>query len=123
MAISTLMAAGGQSRTSRHWLNAFYALVTPLGVLAFYLGMSQFAESNAVVLGSALGFCAGTFLCIACSDLLPELQFHSHDRLWLSLALLAGLAVAIVILLFESESSGHSHGVHHSERFRIELRC
>ena len=43
--------------------------------------------------GVALAFSAGTFLCIALSDLLPELQFHSHDRLKLSLALLAGFGL------------------------------
>ena len=41
----------------------------------------------------ALAFSAGTFLCIALSDLLPELQFHSHDRLPLSAALLTGFAL------------------------------
>ena len=41
----------------------------------------------------ALAFSAGTFLCIALSDLLPELQFHSHDRLKLSVALLTGFAL------------------------------
>jgi zinc and cadmium transporter len=54
-----------------------------------------------VFLGCALAFCAGTFLCISCSDLLPELQFHSHDRFKLSVALLAGLGVAIAIGLVE----------------------
>jgi zinc and cadmium transporter len=109
MAISTLMAAGGQSRGARQWLNVLFALVAPLGILLFYFGAGQFAEANAVILGSALGFCAGTFLCIACSDLLPELQFHSHDRLWLSLALLAGLGVAILILQFETSEPGPPH--------------
>lgn len=110
MAISTLMAAGGQSRKARHWMNVLYAFVTPLGVLGFYLGLSELAESNVTVLGCALGFCAGTFLCISCSDLLPELQFHSHDRIWLSLALLGGLAVAIAILFAETGGPDqHSH--------------
>ena len=40
-----------------------------------------------------LAFSAGTFLCIALSDLLPELQFHSHDRLKLSIALLLGVGL------------------------------
>jgi zinc and cadmium transporter len=97
MAVSTLMAAGGSSRFSRQVLNAFFALATPVGVVLFYFGATQVAESNAVFLGCALAFCAGTFLCIACSDLLPELQFHSHDRFKLSAALLAGLAVAVII--------------------------
>jgi zinc and cadmium transporter len=58
-----------------------------------------------VFLGCALAFCAGTFLCISCSDLLPELQFHSHDRLKLSVALLAGLGVAILIGVIEEASA------------------
>jgi len=97
MAVSTLMAASGCSRFARHLLNGFFALVTPLGAVLFYVGASQFAGANPAFLGGALAFCAGTFLCIACADLLPELQFHSHDRLKLSLALAAGLGIAILI--------------------------
>jgi zinc and cadmium transporter len=102
MAVSTLMAAGGKSRLSRHVLNGLFALASPLGAALFYLGASQFAGGGAPVLGYALAFCAGSFLCIASSDLLPELQFHSHDRFKLSAALLAGLAVAVVIGLCET---------------------
>jgi zinc and cadmium transporter len=105
MAVSTLMAAGGSSRASRQLLNLFFSLATPLGVVLFYFGASQFAGSNGVFLGCALAFCAGTFLCISCSDLLPELQFHSHDRLKLSVALLAGLGVAILIGVIEEASA------------------
>jgi zinc and cadmium transporter len=100
MAVSTLMAAGGSSRFSRHVLNGLFALASPLGAALFYLGASHFA-ANTPLLGYALAFCAGTFLCIASSDLLPELQFHSHDRFKLSFALLAGLAVAVIIGQFE----------------------
>jgi zinc and cadmium transporter len=97
LAISTLMTASGSSRFSRHLLNSLFSLVSPIGAALFYFGASRFADSNAVLLGSALAFCAGTFLCIASSDLLPELQFHSHDRFKLSVALLAGIAVAVII--------------------------
>jgi zinc and cadmium transporter len=45
----------------------------------------------------ALAFSAGTFVCISLSDLLPELQFHDHDRVKLSAALLAGLALAVAV--------------------------
>jgi zinc and cadmium transporter len=110
MAVSTLMAVGGSSRFSRQLLNGLFALVTPLGAALFYLGASHFAESNTVFLGCALAFCGGTFLCIACSDLLPELQFHSHDRVKLSVALLAGLAVSVLIGQFET--TGHEHHQH-----------
>jgi zinc and cadmium transporter len=105
MAVSALMTAGGSSRFSRHVLNALFALVSPVGAALFYLGASRFADTNAVFLGCALAFCAGTFLCIASSDLLPELQFHSHDRLKLSVALLAGLTVAVLIKQFEAATN------------------
>jgi zinc and cadmium transporter len=97
MAVSTLMTAGGSSRFSRQLLNALFSLATPLGAALFYLGANHLAGSNQVFLGCALAFCAGTFLCIASSDLLPELQFHSHDRLKLSVALLLGVGVAVLI--------------------------
>ncbi len=76
--------------------------MSPVGAALFYFGASQFAGSDAAFLGCALAFCAGTFLCIASSDLLPELQFHSHDRFKLSAALLAGLTVAVLIKYFEA---------------------
>jgi zinc and cadmium transporter len=105
LAISTLMTASGSSRFSRHLLNVFFSLVSPAGAILFYFGASHFADSNGVLLGCALAFCTGTFLCIASSDLLPELQFHSHDRFKLSVALLAGLAVAVAIKHFESDQN------------------
>jgi zinc and cadmium transporter len=111
MTVSTLMAASGCSRFARHVLNVLFALVTPLGAVLFYAGASHFFASNPAVLGGALAFCAGTFLCIACADLLPELQFHSHDRLKLSLALAAGLAVAVLIGVFETSGHDYHHGV------------
>lgn len=101
MTVLTLMAAGGSSRFSRHLLNALFSLATPLGVVLVYVSANHIASSNQAFLGCALGFCAGTFLCIASSDLLPELQFHSHDRLKLSIALLLGVGIAIVIRLIE----------------------
>jgi zinc and cadmium transporter len=107
MAIGTLMAAGGGSRTARHVVNFLFALAIPLGILVFYLGASEFAAPGHHFLGTALAFTAGTFLCIAASDLLPELQFHSHDRVKLSVALVCGLFLAALIGQFESEAHGH----------------
>jgi zinc and cadmium transporter len=103
LAISTLMTASGSSRFSRHLLNWLFALVSPAGAVLFYFGASHFADSNGVLLGCALAFCTGTFLCIASADLLPELQFHSHDRFKLSVALLLGLSVAVIIKHFEAD--------------------
>ena len=100
LAITTLMTAGGATRSARRWVNVAFALVTPLGALLFYAGAGQWTALHPELLGYALAFCAGTFLCIACADLLPELQFHSHDRGKLSVALIAGVVVAILITRF-----------------------
>ena len=97
MAVSTLMHAGGKSKFSRHVLNGLFALASPLGAALFYFGAGQFADPHGAVLGCSLAFCSGSFLCIASSDLLPELQFHSHDRFKLSVMLVLGLTVAILI--------------------------
>ncbi|HOW64891.1 MAG TPA: ZIP family metal transporter [Candidatus Paceibacterota bacterium] len=110
MAISTLMTAEGCSRSLRQLINVLFALVTPVGALLFFYGVDYFAGTNAILQGNALAFCAGTFLCIACADLLPELQFHSHDRLKLSLALLTGLALAVALGYFgHPDHEAHPH--------------
>ena len=94
MTIGTVMAVGHRSRRARHLVNAAFGLVVPLGVALFFLGVGGGDEPTPRLLSSALAFSAGTFLCISLSDLLPELQFHQHDRIKLSMALLVGLAVA-----------------------------
>ena len=81
MAISTLMTAGGKSKYTCHLVNGLFALAIPLGVVLFFLGMNEPGAENNAILGATLAFAAGTFLCIATSDLLPEIQFHAHDRI------------------------------------------
>jgi zinc and cadmium transporter len=111
LTIGTMMAASGESARSRHLFNAAYALVTPLGIALFYwlatLGGSQFG------LGQTLGFAAGAFICIATGDLLPELQFHRHDRSALSMSLLAGIALAWGTVFLEESGHDHFHGRSH----------
>lgn len=109
LAITTLMAAGGTAGMLRHLVNVAFALVTPVGALLFYLGVDLAEAQHAPWLGAALAFCAGTFLSIACADLLPELQFHRHDRIKLTVALLAGLAVALLIVKVGHEPHAHDH--------------
>jgi len=99
MTISMLMGRSGWSLPWRHTINGLFSLAIPVGVLVFYFGLmpDQFstnAASEQWYIACALAFSAGTFLCISLSDLLPELQFHRHDRVKLSAALLFGLAVA-----------------------------
>ena len=92
-----------------HAVNAVFALVVPLGAAALWFGVSK---DGASLLPLALAFSAGTFLCIATSDVLPELQFHRHDRIGLSAALLLGLGLAAGIARIESsvaQSHDHAH--------------
>jgi zinc and cadmium transporter len=111
LTIGTLMAADHRSAALRHLFNALYALVTPLGAILFY-PMSTEVSSPDNGLGQALAFAAGAFVCIATSDLLPELQFHRHDRAALSIALLAGIALAWGTVLLEGGHEHDSHGGH-----------
>ena len=106
MTIAMLMAKGGWSPQARCVVNALFSLAIPLGVALFYLGAmsGHTTDANALV-GHALAFSAGVFFCISMSDLLPELQFHHHDRLKLSAALLLGLALAYAACRLES----HNH--------------
>jgi zinc and cadmium transporter len=99
MTISMLMGRSGWSLPWRHTINGLFSLAIPVGVLVFYFGLisdpfGASAASQQWWIACALAFSAGTFLCISLSDLLPELQFHRHDRVKLSAALLFGLAVA-----------------------------
>ena len=48
------------------------------------------------------------FLCIALADLLPEIQFHRHDRVKLTTALLAGILFAYGIGLVHPHASQHT---------------
>jgi len=100
LAITSLMAAGGWPLRTRRIVNVGFALICPLGAALFVTGAGSHA-----VLGGALAFAAGAFLCISLGDLLPELQFHRHDRLKLSLALLLGVAIAYAVTFLE-------HGMH-----------
>ncbi|MFH1920823.1 MAG: ZIP family metal transporter [Planctomycetota bacterium] len=108
MTISTLMTVGAWSAAVRHLVNGLFALMIPLGVVLFQFGLGQVHEGGNVV-AYALAFSAGTFLCISMSDLLPELQFHAHDRASLSIALILGLSIAWGIGLFEAGGHGHEH--------------
>ena len=66
----------------------------------FLLGIGRLGPEAAVACtAAALAFSGGTFLCIALSDLLPELQFHAHDRTKLSVALLAGFLLMLLTAL------------------------
>lgn len=113
MSISTLMAAGGWSMKARTWVNFVFAMMCPLGAYIVYLGAGQLEDNYSLVIGSALAFSAGAFICISLSDLLPEIQFHSHDRGKLTMALLLGVISAYGIGIMEPEGNHSINDQHH----------
>lgn len=107
LSITSLMAAGGWSQQARLYVNAGFALLCPLGTILFFFGAGRLGPLEQVCIGAALCFSAGVFLCISLGDLLPELHFHSHDQIPLSLALLAGLILAWAIGFVEPQHAHH----------------
>jgi zinc and cadmium transporter len=105
LTITALMLESGTRRRQAHLVNLAFALMIPAGVVLFWAGTRGFLPvSFGAWTAAALAFSAGTFLCIALSDLLPELQFHSHDRVPMSVALLAGFALMAGTALAEPGS-------------------
>jgi zinc and cadmium transporter len=78
-------------------VNIAFALMCPIGAIFFFAGVQGLGEMRGTVVGWALGFAAGVFLCISLADILPELQFHQHDRVKLSSWLLLGVGLAYAI--------------------------
>ena len=110
LSITTVMASGGWSRSARMVASALFAMMCPLGAFTFFFSLSYMGGVQETVLGFALGFSAGVFLCISLGDILPELQFHRHDRLKLSVALLLGVLLAFAVGLMEPRHDHATHG-------------
>lgn len=129
LSITSVMAADGWSTRAQTLANLIFAAMCPLGAGLFLLSLDRFHASQETILGCALAFSAGAFLCISLSDLLPEIQFHSHDRLGLSTMLLFGVVSGYGVSRLESHDhhgsspapsathskhGGHDHS-HHDE--------
>ena len=108
--VLSLFNRAGFSKKTRFLMNLAFALLCPLVVVISYLsGLALEEHFSQAYVGLLLAFAAGAFLCIALSDLLPEVQFHSHDRGWLATALLLGLMVSFGLFYFEVLVGGHHH--------------
>lgn len=114
LSILTVMQAGGWSESWKRAVNYGFAAMCPLGVALFLVGVQFSAGRLPWVLSGSLAFSAGVFLCVALADLLPELRFHSHDRLKLSAMLLLGVFCAFAVGWLEPEHAHHGHGHGHS---------
>ncbi len=120
MSITTVMQSSGWSRRQVMLWSLLFAAMCPLGAALGHTGLVGTSSYPQGLLGTTLAFSAGMFLCIALSDILPELQFHAHDRWPLSLALLAGVILAFGLTWLEPaewhqwpipQGSDHSHAV------------
>jgi zinc and cadmium transporter len=119
LAISTVLSRKGVSRQKLLVVQACFACMVPIGAAAFLLARQVLQDNLASQLtGAALAFSAGTFLFIALSDLLPEVQFHQHDRIPLFLALILGVGFMGLVAYLEPHGEtkpepGHSQGEGH----------
>lgn len=100
LTITALMRKEHWHPRSQRIVNIGFGLMCPIGALAFLFGVQTVTNSE-LVLGAALVFSAGVFLCISLSDLLPEVQFHSHDKGKLTVLLLLGILLAYAITAIE----------------------
>ncbi len=107
LAVSMMLSHRGVSRFKVLLVQLGFATMVPVGAFLFVLTRGAIeAQLQTQLVGAALAFSAGTFLFIALSDLLPEVQFHRHDRGKLFAALLAGVALMGMIALLDP----HDHG-------------
>ena len=103
MSITGMMMQQGWSATAQTGVNLAYAAICPLGAAVLLVGVT---DPGGIEIAVALAVSAGVFVCIALSDLLPEMEFHTHDRVSLTAALLIGVAAAAALGWIEP---GHGH--------------
>ena len=97
LSITGTMRAAGFGTHRRILANVLFSLVCPVAAFLTFWGVGLLGQWEEYVVGAALAFAAGALLCIALSDLLPEVHFHSHDRLKLTLAFFAGIVLAYML--------------------------
>ena len=107
LSVTGTMRAAGFTARARLRANVGFALVVPAAAFLAYWGVDSLGAAQDAVLARALAFSAGAFLCVALSDLLPEIHFHRHDRLKLTAAFLIGIALSYALIFVEPD---HAHG-------------
>lgn len=105
LTLVAMMRIKQKSTASIMQVNVGFGFVVVLGAFAY--GLVDGIDPNIVSI--TLACSAGMFLCIALCDLLPELQFHGHDKIALTVSLLLGLAVAWGITRLHDCEYGEHH--------------
>ena len=101
MSFSVLTQSGNLKKLNRHLANLVFAIMCPLGALLFYFGLGEFSLAGGEALSAILGFSSGAFICIALSDLLPEVHQHAHDRFVLTFMFLLGVFATYLLRILE----------------------
>lgn len=101
LSITAMMRAADAPAKWRSALNLGFALICPAAALAAFYGLGALTDGQDALVGKALAFTAGVFVCISLSDLLPEAHFHRHDRMRLAAAFVVGVALAYGLHLLE----------------------
>jgi zinc and cadmium transporter len=89
--LSVILRAEGYGRWKALWMNAFFALMVPLGA-GVYLGLRGLVSMERFT-AFALAFSGGTFLHLSLSDILPDLHRRGGAKWRITLALLVGVAL------------------------------
>lgn len=120
ISITALIGNSSWSARRRFLMVLAFSIMCPIGAFLFWFGYRATGGNTSMLVGCSLAFSAGLFLCIALSDLLPEMEFHSHNRIQLSTALIAGIGLAYLIGLIEPE---HAHNHEAKEKNRQSLNA
>ena len=103
LAITTVLSRKRVSSRKLSFVQFCFASMIPIGAAVFVVSTRNSVNIHIrnQLTGAALAFSAGTFLFIALSDLLPEVQFHRHDRFRLFVTLVAGVVLMGAISYLE----------------------
>jgi zinc and cadmium transporter len=99
--LSAILRAEGYGRLRALWMNAFFALMVPLGA-GVYLALRGLVPMERFT-AYALAFSGGTFLHLSLSDILPDLHRRGGSKWRLTGALLAGLALMWALRLIRHD--------------------
>ena len=107
MSISFLIKEGGWKSSTNYLVNILFALMCPIGALIFYFGAAKYFDFE--FLSNTMAFSSGAFICIALSDLLPEVHQHRHDRFTLTVMFLIGVLFSYLLRIMEVNAGLTGH--------------
>jgi len=99
--LSAILRSEGYGKAKAVVMNAFFALMVPLGAL-LYVALNAVVRVEQFT-AYALAFSGGTFLHLSLSDILPDLHRRGGSKWRLTGALLAGLALMWSLRLLQHD--------------------